>query len=96
MKTFRFLIPAIALFLCGRAEARLGWTMRECEAKYGPAAISVPTGRQIKGSNIEATFKYEGWRIRLAWFAGTDKAQYISYAADSSKMTNEQFLTSIL
>ena len=82
----------LALFLiCSLpAHARLGWTLAECEAKYGKAKIAVPTGRQVKGSSVEATFKYEGWRIRVAWFEGTDKAQFILYTSDAPKMTNEQ------
>lgn len=84
------LLSVSLLLVLTTAHARLGWTLSECERKYGPASISVPTGRQIKGSSVEATFKYEGWRIRVAWFEGTDKAQYISYTSDAPKMTIEQ------
>lgn len=64
--------------------------MQECEAKYGAATIVVPAGKQFKESSVEATFKYEGWRIRVAWFPGTEKAQCILYTSTASKMTNEQ------
>ena len=64
--------------------------MQECEAKYGPASISGPTGKKLKESSVEATFKYEGWRILAAWFPGTDKVQYILYTSTSSKMTQDQ------
>jgi hypothetical protein len=58
--------------------------------KYGVAVIQPVTGKKFKDSSVEATFRYEGWRIRLAWFPGTEKAQFILYTADAPKMTNEQ------
>lgn len=64
--------------------------MRECEAKYGPASIAVPTGKKFKESSVEATFKHEGWRILVAWFPGADKAQFILYTSTAPKMTREQ------
>lgn len=91
MKLSPFTAAAFLFVLvCDRAEARLGWTMRECEAKYGPASIGVPTGKKFKESSVEAKFKYEGWRILVAWFPGADKAQFILYTAMAPKMTKEQ------
>lgn len=84
------LAASLVLLFSGSAHARLGWTMKECEAKYGVAAIQPVTGKKFKDSSVEATFRYEGWRIRIAWFPGTDKAQFILYTADAPKMTNEQ------
>lgn len=61
----------LSVVFSGHAEARLGWTMQQCKAKYGPASIAVPTGKVFKESSVEATFQYEGWRILVAWFPGT-------------------------
>ncbi|MFZ4776076.1 MAG: hypothetical protein ACOYM3_11960 [Terrimicrobiaceae bacterium] len=65
----KHLVAACCLLLTfsSLAEAQLGWTLQECEAKYGPASIVVPTGRHFKDASVEAAFKYEGWRIRAAW-----------------------------
>lgn len=86
----QLLAASLVLLFSGSAHARLGWTMKECEAKYGVAVIQPVTGKKFKDSSVEATFRYEGWRIRLAWFPGTEKAQFILYTADAPKMTNEQ------
>ena len=64
--------------------------MKECEAKYGPATIAPKYGKILKDSSVEATFKYEGWRITCAWVEGSDKVQFIRYTASAPKMTNEQ------
>jgi len=89
VKSLLFAI-SLALLFSGQAHARLGWTLKECEAKYGKATIQPVIGKKCKDSSVEATFRYQGWRIRLAWFPGTDKAQYILYTADAPKMTTEQ------
>lgn len=91
MKILTFVFVAIlAIAFSEHAEARLGWTMQQCEAKYGPAKIIVQTGHAFKDSSVEASFDFEGWNIRIAWFPGTDKAQYIKYTSTSPKMTREQ------
>lgn len=91
MKNLPFILAVIfTVGFSGQAEARLGWTMQECTAKYGPASVAVPTGKTFKESSVEATFTYEGWRIQVAWFPGTDKAQFIKYTAIAPKMTTEQ------
>jgi hypothetical protein len=84
------LAALVFILLPSRAEARLGWTMPECEAKYGSASITAPVLKKFKESSVEATFKYEGWRILAAWFPGTDKVQYIRYTSDTPKMSKEQ------
>jgi len=84
------LAASLSLLFSASAHARLGWTMRECEAKYGPATITPKYGKILKDSNVEATFNYEGWRIACAWVEGTDKVQFIRYTASAPKMTKEQ------
>jgi hypothetical protein len=84
------LAASLVLLFSASAPARLGWTIKECEAKYGPATITPKFGRILKDSNIEATFNYEGWRITCAWVEGTDKVQFIRYTAPTSNMTKEQ------
>ena len=71
MKPLALLIAVLVVAFPNYADARLGWTLKECEGKYGPALMSGPTGRNFKGSTIEATFRHEGWQIQVAWFPGS-------------------------
>lgn len=87
MKTF----SAVLLIATGlTAHARLGWTLAECEAKYGPASFVPATGKVFKTSAREAIFQFQGWRIRVAWFPTVDRAQFVAYQAPQV-MTEAQF-----
>lgn len=80
----------LTLLFTERADARLGWTLQQCEEKYGKASILNKTGKTFDGSATEATFNYEGWRILVAWFPNSSEAQFIRYTSNAGKMTNEQ------
>ena len=83
-------VTVLSVLCASQAHARLGWTMQQCEAKYGPAKVIVKTGHEFKNSSVEAVFNYQDWRIRVAWFPGSNQAQFIKYSAKASKMTKEQ------
>ena len=85
-------ISAVILlaFSLNQAQARLDWTIEQCEQKYGKATIAPKIGSMFPDSSVEATFKFEGMSIRVVWFPSSDKAQAIRYTSDAPKMTTEQ------
>jgi hypothetical protein len=57
----------------GGAQARLGETEAQCEARYGvavPGLIGANEGPLLAGSR-ELAYNFQGWRIRAAFFNGT-------------------------
>jgi hypothetical protein len=86
MKTldaFRMLALGLsfAAFAASPAEARLGETEAQCQARYGAPApdLLAPTDKPLlPGAEKETVFNFDGWRVRVAFLNG--KAVRMEYA----------------
>ena len=68
------LIPLALLLsiLSPLAEARLGETEGQSQARYGQARedLSAPTDKPLLLGAIERCYEYQGWRVRGAFAGG--------------------------